>query len=52
MPKEYTQNVLYKLNGETIKLQFSFCPQCRYFKDCYDGGTPHYLSPECTIFNL
>lgn len=45
--KEFKQNILYKLNGEKIKLQFDFCTKCKYFNGCYEGGFPHYLNQEC-----
>lgn len=31
-----------------VKLQFDFCPKCKYFKSCYiTDGKPHYLSEDC-----
>ena len=44
---DFKQNVIYVLNGDKIKLQFEFCPRCKLFNDCYDGGFAHYISQEC-----
>lgn len=45
--KNFKQNIIYNFKDNKIKIQFEFCPKCQYFKDCYDGGFAHYLSPEC-----
>jgi len=45
--KEFKQNVKYNLDGNIIKLQFDFCPNCKLFKDCYSDGFAHYISQEC-----
>lgn len=41
------QNVKAIYQGKVIKVQFDYCPQCKYFDDCYDGGYPHYIDSSC-----
>lgn len=42
------QNIVAEYFGMKVKLQFDFCPKCKYFKSCYStDGNPHYLSEEC-----
>jgi len=41
------QNVKVIYQGKVIKVQFDYCPQCKYFDDCYDGGYPHYIDSSC-----
>jgi len=46
MPGE--QNVIIKINGRTIKTQFSHCQDCKYFSPCYqDGRGPRYIDQDC-----
>ena len=41
------QNVKVIYQGKVIKVQFDYCPQCKYFDDCYDGGYPRYIDSSC-----
>jgi hypothetical protein len=47
--KPVIQNVLVSREDETIKVQFNFCPECKYFTDCYPlhAKGPRYISEEC-----
>ncbi len=45
--EDFKQNVPYTKDGVAIKLQFEFCPKCKYFDDCYNPTGPHYLNQEC-----
>lgn len=41
------QNVKAMYKGKEITVQFDFCPKCKFYLGCYDGGHPNYISPEC-----
>lgn len=48
--KPLEQNLTIINKGKKLKIQFNFCPECRYFEDCYDNNSnnvPNYISPEC-----
>jgi hypothetical protein len=47
--KEVKQNLRITHGNRDLKIQFNFCPECKYFADCYEQNPlhPSYISPEC-----
>ena len=41
------QNVKAIYKDKEITVQFDFCPKCKLYIRCYDGGYPNYISQEC-----